>query len=78
MSNLRVRGIATHHITRFGAHHDQWILFHAGVSKVGGKLTLSCTKGTLEQDRVNGFKITSVANSDGHFSIVFYKSKPLL
>ena len=42
---------------------------------MGGKLTLSCTKGTLEQDRVNGFKITSVANTDDQFYVVFYKNE---
>jgi hypothetical protein len=48
VSNLCVCGIATHHITRFGAIPIGSYIC-AGVSKVGGKSTLPCTRRLLNK-----------------------------
>ena len=55
VSNLCVCGIATHEITRFGAIPISSYIC-AGVSKVGGKLTLPCTRKVLNKIGSTGSK----------------------
>ena len=55
VSNLCVCGVATHHITRFGAIPISSYIC-AGVSKVGGKLTLPCTRKVLNKIGSTGSK----------------------